>query len=326
MSYGVFAPSMPGNRLKQAMSGLQAANSEALKTARQLVLWGEQRFLEAELQFGHGTETALDEAAWLVAHALGTTPDFTGVDLDAPLDADTRGAAVMLLEKRLTERRPAAYLIHEAWFDGLAFYVDERVLVPRSPIAELIQDRFQPWIPEHKVTRILDLCTGSGCIAISSALAFPQAEVDASDISPEALAVARINVQRHGLEQRVQLLESDLFANLAQKGYDIIVSNPPYVDRHDMEARSIEHQHEPVLGLTAGEQGLDLAVPILQAAAAYLQPHGILILEVGNSAEALQARFPQVPFLWLEFVHGGEGVLLLEARQLLEYQDIFKAV
>jgi len=291
-----------------------------------MILWGEQVLDEAGVYFGHGTDNALDEAAWLVSHAVGLPPTFSDAQLEQVLSAEQQAAVQKLLGRRVKERLPAAYLTHEAWFAGHRFYVDERVLVPRSPLAELILDEFQPWVDPSHLTRVLDLCTGSGCIAIATALALPHVLVDATDVSPEALEVARRNVSEYGLAQRVSLIESDLFDALQGRRYDLIVSNPPYVDAADMAALPEEYRREPQLGLAAGDEGLNLVIPMLQQAADHLTPNGVMIVEVGNSAEALQARFPTVPFTWLEFTYGGEGVFLLEAPQLVEYHDIFMRV
>ncbi len=292
-------------------------------TLRDMILRGEQVLDEAGVYFGHGTDNALDEAAWLVSHAIGLPPTFSDAELDQVLTDAQQKEVEKLLQRRVQERLPAAYLTHEAWFAGHRFYVDERVLVPRSPLAELIQDEFRPWVEASQLTRVLDLCTGSGCIAIATALALPQVQVDATDISPEALAVARRNVADYHLQKRVNLIESDLFDALQGRRYDLIVSNPPYVDAEDMAALPAEYRREPQMGLTAGPEGLDLVIPMLQQAADYLTDNGVMIVEVGNSAEALQARFPSVPFTWLEFSYGGEGVFLLEAPQVVEYHDTF---
>ncbi|MDH3948576.1 MAG: 50S ribosomal protein L3 N(5)-glutamine methyltransferase [Gammaproteobacteria bacterium] len=288
-----------------------------------MILWGQQYLEEAGIYFGHGTDNALDEAAWLVSHAVGLAPTFSDVELEQGLTSEQQAEVKALLTRRVQERLPAAYLTHEAWFAGHRFYVDERVLVPRSPLAELILDQFQPWVEPNQLKRVLDLCTGSGCIAIATALALPQVKVDATDISPDALEVARRNVADYGLAQRVEVIESNLFDALRGRRYDLIVSNPPYVDAQDMAALPEEYRREPCMGLSAGAEGLDLVIPMLQQAAEYLTPDGVMIVEVGNSAEALQARFPSVPFTWLEFSYGGEGVFLLEASQLVEYHDVF---
>ena len=292
---------------------------------RQMVEWGAEQFDAAGLYFGHGTDNAVDEAAWLVAHVLGVPPDYAGVDIDRPLNHSEKTAILALFQRRVSERKPAAYLIKEAWFAGMPFYVDERVLVPRSPIAELIGHGFQPWLGDRPVERILEIGTGSGCIAIACALAFPGAKVDAADVSAEALAVANINRKHYELADRLELIQSDLFSALQGRRYDIIVSNPPYVDAEDMAGLPEEFRHEPELGLAAGMDGLDLVVPMLAQAGDYLKPGGLLVVEVGNSWQALEARFPEVPFTWLEFEHGGHGVFLLDATTLAAYRHEFES-
>jgi ribosomal protein L3 glutamine methyltransferase len=289
----------------------------ALQTIRDFIRWAISRFNEQGLYFGHGTETAWDEAVALILHSLHLPHDINPIVLDANLIDEEREKLYQLIEKRITKRIPLAYLTNEILFAGLSFYVDERVLIPRSPIAELIENQFQPWVDVDNVNNILDLCTGSGCIAIACAKAFPDANVDASDVSTDALAVAKINVLRHNAEDQVHLYQSDLFAGLPNKKYDLIVTNPPYVSAEEMAALPKEYRHEPELGLAAGDQGLDFAIQILQKAPEYLQPHGVLVIEVGNSEYALAERFPELPFTWLEFQRGGGGVGLLRREDLV---------
>lgn len=294
-----------------------------LTRIRDYIRWGASRFAEHQIFLGHGTVTPLDEAAALVLHTLHQPYDLADQYLDSVLTLEERQAVVGLIQRRISERKPSAYLTHEAIFAGLSFYVDERVLVPRSPIAELIEQRFDPWIAEEEVFNILDLCTGSACIAIACAYAFPDAQVDAVELSDDALAVAQINVDKHALADQVELYQSDLFNVLPPKPYDIIVSNPPYVAISEWEQLPPEFHAEPEMGFTGGHSGLDLVIRILVDAQRYLAEHGILIVEVGSSAETLQDRFPTVPFHWLEFERGGDGVFLLTAEQVKEYHSLF---
>lgn len=290
-----------------------------LATPRDYVRYATSRFTEASLFFGHGTASALDEAAALVLHALHLPYDMPGGYFEARLLPEERERVLALIERRIAERRPLAYLTREATFAGLPFYVDERVLVPRSPIAELIENRLEPWLEAEAVTAILDLCTGSGCIAIAAALAFPGARVDAVDISPEALDVARINIERHAAGDRVRAIESDLYAALGGQRYDLIVSNPPYVNAAEWRALPAEFHAEPRLGLESGADGLDCLRLILRDAARHLKPEGLLVVEAGSAAEALEVTYPDVPFCWLEFERGGDGVFLLTADQAQRY-------
>lgn len=291
-----------------------------LKTIVDFIEWTANEFEKSPIFYGHGTDNPGDEALYLIFSALhlplgGSVP----IDsfLDIVLSEEQKQALIKLVHMRIEERIPVAYLTHEAWFAGLPFYVDERVLIPRSPIAELIEQRFMPWMPEDQpVKRILDMGTGSACIACACAVAFPEAIVDASDISEEALAVAKINVEQLELTDRVKLLQSDVFSHLQGQSYDIIVTNPPYVDAAEMADLPPEYHHEPRLGLASGQDGLDCVRQILADAKNHLNPKGLLVVEVGFSADALNQAFPHLPFTWIEFQRGGEGVFILYKEDL----------
>lgn len=291
-----------------------------LSTIRDYVRWGVSRFHQAGLYFGHGTDNALDESVSLVFHALHLPLDFPVEYFDSNLTQEECDGIANLFERRIQQRVPAAYLTHEMWFAGLSFYVNEHVLVPRSPIAELIEAGFGPWIESDGIESVLDLCTGSGCIAIACAAYLPSARVDAVDISPEALKVAATNIERHQIASRVEAIQSDLFNALEGKKYNLIVSNPPYVSLEEMATLPDEYHQEPRLGLEAGDDGLHIVERILDCAIDFLEPNGILVIEVGNSEQALILRYPNVPFLWVDFERGGEGIFVLTYEQLEAHQ------
>jgi ribosomal protein L3 glutamine methyltransferase len=287
-----------------------------VNTPYQFILWAEQCFDEADLCFGHGTDNAYDEAAYLILRGLSLPFEIDDAQLNQRLDKEAKEFLLGLVSHRIEHRQPVAYMLNEAWFCGLPFYVDERVLVPRSPIAELIREQFTPWVVSDEVANILDMGTGSACIAVACAIAFPEAKVDAVDISIDALAVADENSRRHGVDDRLRLVRSDLYENLQGQRYDIIVANPPYVDTEDMTNLPAEFRHEPRLALQAGEDGLDIVRQLIAQSRRYLNDAGILVVEVGNSEDALIENYPHIPFMWLEFEHGGHGVFLLTAEQL----------
>jgi ribosomal protein L3 glutamine methyltransferase len=270
----------------------------------------------ARVHFGHGTDNARDEAAELVFFVAGIDHQLGAAAYPLPLTTRQAGRIAQLLKRRIAERVPLAYLTHRAFFAGLELYVDERVLVPRSPIAELVINRFEPWMRARRVRRILDIGTGSGAIALACARAFPRARVDASDISAAALQVCRRNARRLGMSARVKALRSDYFSAVPARRYDIIVSNPPYVGRAEMRSLPQEYRHEPKLGLASGVDGLDSVRQIFARAGDFLEADGILVVEVGNSERALLKAFPRVPFVWPRIEMGGDGVFLLHARDL----------
>lgn len=299
---------------------------EAIKTmvtVRDFIRWAVTHFTQNELVYGHGTDNPWDEAVNLVLTCLHLPPDIDNRVLGARLTLSEKSTITALVKERIEKRIPVAYLVKEAWFGGFRFYVDQRVIIPRSPIAELIEDEFSPWVEEGGITSILDLCTGSGCIGITCALSFDGVMVDAVDISPDALAVAKINVERYGVEEQVNLIQSDLFAGLGDKQYDIIVSNPPYVAQFEYDKLPEEYHKEPQQALIADEEGLGIVKRILAEADRYLTPRGILIIEVGLAQERLEALFEGVPFTWLQFDRGGEGVLLLTVDELKEFKSFF---
>jgi ribosomal protein L3 glutamine methyltransferase len=298
--------------------------SKQLDTVRDYVRWGVSRFTHGGVYYGHGTDNALDEALQLVLHTLGIPLGSEAGLLDAKLTEDERKKVLTLIEKRVNERIPVPYLTGEAWFCGLAFTVDERVLIPRSPIAELIEQGFEPWLAGRPVESVLDLCTGSGCIGIACAHYFEEAEVDLADISGQALDVANMNVERYELGHRVRTVQSDLFQELSGVKYDLIVSNPPYVDAEDIADMPDEYQHEPALALGSGDDGLDITRRILMEAEHHLNDKGLLVVEVGNSCMALEQALPEVPFTWVEFERGGHGVFVFTKEELLQYRAIIR--
>lgn len=289
-----------------------------LHTVRDLLRFAVSQFNKAGLHFGHGSTTAFDEAAYLILKTLYLPLDQLEPFLDARITATECKQILDILDRRINERIPAAYLTHEAWLGEFSFYVDERVLIPRSFIAELLQTQLSPWIadPDH-VTAALDLCTGSGCLAILMAHAFANAQIDAADLSKDTLAVAHRNVQDYGLEHRIELIESDLFSALQGKRYDLIISNPPYVNAESMAQLPQEYRHEPNNALASGNDGLDATRQILHHATQHLTGNGILVVEIGHNRDALEQAYPQMPFTWLETSGGDEFVFLLQREQLI---------
>jgi ribosomal protein L3 glutamine methyltransferase len=294
------------------------ANTSELLTLRDWLRYAVSTFSEAKLSFGHGSLSAYDEAAYLILHTLHLPLDTLDPFLDARLTAQEKATLLELLKRRVEQRVPAAYLTNEAWLGEFKFYVDERVIVPRSFIAELLRERLFPWVADaDNTTAVLDLCTGSGCLAILAAHAFPQALVDAVDLSADALQVAQRNVADYDLKDRINLIQSDLFTQLSGKQYDIIISNPPYVDAASVSALPAEYLHEPKLALGSGSDGLDATREILKQAASHLTAHGILIVEIGHNRDVLEAAYPDLPFTWLEVSAGDQFVFLLHRNDLV---------
>lgn len=289
-----------------------------LITVRDWLRWGVSRFHESKLFFGHGCDNAYDEAAWLILHALHLPPDTLAPYLDARLTRHERLAVLELLQQRIARRLPVAYLTHEAWQAGLRFYVDERVLIPRSYFADLLVEGFAPWIDDPvSIDNALDLCTGSGCLAILMAHAFPEAKIDAADISQDALEVARRNIADYALKERVRPVQGDLFSGLGKRKYALIISNPPYVTAQAMRDLPPEYRHEPAGALAAGDDGLDIVRRILADAKAHLKPHGLLAIEVGHNRDIVETAFPQLPLTWID-TPSGEGKIFLLHREDLE--------
>ncbi len=309
-------PATPANLPTITKYSTMKPTSTPFLTPRDLLRYAVTRFTRAKLYFGHGSSDALDEAAYLILHTLGLPLDKLEPFLDARLLPEEIDSVLHIIERRSVERLPAAYLTNEGWLGNYRFYVDENVIVPRSFIAELIPELFNPWVDAESVTDILDLCTGSGCLAIMLADAFPNAAVEAVDLSAAALTVARKNVDEYALQERVSLIESDLYANVPVKKYDLIVSNPPYVNTGSMNKLPPEYLKEPQMALAGGTDGMDLVRKIIAGAARRLNPDGVLIVEIGNERDNAEAAFPELEFTWLSTSAGDDMVFLLTAAQL----------
>lgn len=301
------------------------ANVPELRTLIDHIRYGGSRFNEAGLTFGHSFDNAMDEATQLVLHALHMPHDLSPVYGAASVTAEEQAKILALFNRRINERIPAAYLTGEAWFAGLSFKSDPRALVPRSPIAELIESGFEPWLGGREVSRALDLCTGSGCIAIAMAHYQPDWQVDAVDLSDDALALAAENKARI-LTENVELVKSDLFSQLSGRIYDLIVTNPPYVTNDETDALPAEYAFEPEMGLRAGDDGLDLALKIMRDAPAHLSEDGLLICEVGEAEHALAALLPEVPLVWVEFKVGQMGIFVIEREDLVQHHDRIRSL
>lgn len=302
-----------------------ARMSTELATVVDHIRYAASRFNAAGLTFGHSHDNAIDEATHLVLSSLHLPPDLPPAYGQARLTAEEKTRVLALLERRIATREPVAYLVGEVWFAGMRFKSDPRALVPRSPIAELIESGFTPWLDHREVTRALDLCTGSGCIGIAMAAHNPHWHVDLVDVDERALSLTRENIELHQIGKSVRAIRSDLFAGLKSERYDLIVSNPPYVAEQEFAALPPEYRHEPQLGLTAGEDGLDFALRILNEAADHLTEEGLLIVEVGESEHALSEALPAVPFVWIEFKVGPMGVFAIERRDLLDHAEAIRA-
>ena len=296
-----------------------------LHSVGDFIRYAASQFNQADLYFGHGNDNAWDEAIILVMYVLALPSSLSEHTMQCRLTEDEKQQVLSVITRRIDEKLPAAYITQQAIFAGLPFYVDQRVLVPRSPLAEYIERRFSPLIDENrKLASILDLCTGSGCIAIACAHYFPEADVDALDLSVEALNVAQINIESHQLMAQVIPIQSDVFSGVEGQKYDLIVTNPPYVDEEDFDSLPDEFIHEPAIGLGSGVDGLTITKQILAEAQCYLNDDGLLICEVGNSQVHLIASYPEVPFTWLSFERGGHGVFMLTKAQLVEFSELFK--
>ena len=297
---------------------MASTETAVLRTVRDLVRWGASEFARGDLYFGHGTDNALDESFHLVLHALKLPADLPSVYLEAAVTPSERLSALKLLRARVRTRKPAAYLIGEIQFAGLPFYVDERVLVPRSPIGELVEKRFAPWLPRAPET-ILDLCAGSGCIGIACAAAFPDARVVLAELDAGALEVCRRNVERHrNITQQVQMVRSDVFDGLADARYDLIVANPPYVPTDEWKSLPKEYRHEPRQALDAGDDGMDIVARIVRESTRHLTDDGVLVCEIGGSTREFSARWLDLPVTWVDFERGGDGVFVISRRDLIE--------
>jgi ribosomal protein L3 glutamine methyltransferase len=295
-----------------------SAASQSLHTVRDYLRFAVSRFYQAKLFFGHGSSDAYDEAVYLILHTLHLPIDTLAPFLDAQLTPSERSEVLSIIQRRVEQRIPAAYLTHEAFLGEYSFYVDERVIVPRSFIAELLRQRLSPWIaePDH-IGHVLDMCTGSGCLAILCADTFPNAQIDAIDLSSDALLVAKHNVNDYELAERINLIESDLFTQLAGRKYDLIISNPPYVDAESVASLPAEYLHEPKLSLGSGSDGLDATRVILAHAAEHLSDNGILIVEIGHNRDIIEAAYPSLPFTWLDVTAGDQFVFMLHRNDLI---------